>query len=1858
MNKKFSLFLIASLILIGGLVGAVNAEAACTLTSIDAPANLSYISGASYDVTISVGGSDTCGTDGAVFTGYYLFDSDDDGDFSDEGSYQQFGQISPALDSTSYVIDWNTTARTEGDNTRYKIRVVASGGASPVTLTPAITYGIDNTAPVILSAETLDAVTVDGAIDTIRVTFTEGIGMDQTNTDITGWYITANDGENAYTINSINWINSTSMNIVFGFEGTHTTSKTPQVGYDGSGTSDDVAGNEVTTTSIANATDMAAPYVVITAPLTTERVTSADTVSFTSSELTAAQCSTDNIAWEACTSGVYAFSDNAEFVALGEEVTFTLYVKDTDGGANVGTDSEADLVKDTTAPTLDSSVWSDVSGDKAIGATDTILFTFSEEMDSSTITAANVVARLAGAKTFGTTGNGMGISWNGAETELTVTLGTDSDIADGDAFDPAGTVTDTAGNADNTVAAPTVEDNLGPVIAEDTVVPTPTNDTLPPYTFTSTEAGASVAYGGLCTHGSIDTAVAGDNVLDFQTNHAGDPLGAANYNNCTITVTDAAGNASNVLNVTAFVIEVTPPTLLTAAWTDNDGSTSINAGDEILFTFSEAINQTTITDVNIDTALPLVGVGTTYGTTPTLSWNAEELTVTLGVGADIADGDAVDPAVTVLDLAGNADATAGGGPTIEDNLGPVIAEDTVVPTPTNDTLPPYTFTSTEAGASVAYGGLCTHGSIDTAVAGDNALDFQTNHAGDPLGAANYNNCTITVTDAAGNASNVLNVTAFVIDLTGPTVNITAPVGADEVNATKVITFTDTELTDAECSVDNAAWTNCTTGVTTLGDISEFAGLAEGAFTLYLRDTDSAGNPGTDNEALIIKDTLAPTGYSIGIVQAYVNNANKAVTSFTFAGAEVGSTYNYSISTTGAGGPVTSSGVVGAADETIAGIDVTGLGDGTLTYSVTLTDVAGNLGDAVTDTVVKDVANPASAVTIANALYGSTTYVANTVNGTASDVGGTGVSSVTITIQEGAGDYWTGTDWGVSTPLPVVGTDTWTYNSGTAITHTDTLVYTVTPTATDTAGNSVAGTADTYTWDGTVPTISNYNSNKADGSYKAGVVIDVDVTFSEAVTTASPITLTLDSGGTCVIASVSNSSTATCDYTVGAGHTSADLTVSNFSAAGAVVDQSGNIMVSFTPTGNNLAANKAFIIDTTAPGVSMGTEPGTKAVAWNQNTTVTDTNMAGIVYAWTATLEPYTVTFGTAAAEDTTISAGGIGYYTVQLTATDLAGNVGTGTVSFTWTSTNVPISSYSPINGATGVAIAAGDATITFGGSENITLIDATKVTIVKDSDGSDVANGAVSVSGASKILLVPHDALANSTVYRINILAGAIRDATGHINSDGVSYFTTVAATGDTTSPTLTTITPATVQTTGSVSPIVFAFADETAFDATASNNVVQFTMDGATVAGVPVVSGAGNTVLTITYTNAALGVGVHNFNVRVKDLAGNWTTDSAVISVVATPAADQTSPVSVSMAPLTVKTNGDAMNVQFVFSDTGFTGASGDIAEFSMDGAPIAGAIVWATPLLTINYTTGTWTTGTHNFTIKVVDATGNWISKSLAVDVVAAGATDATIPTIEDYGPDDDATSVAVDSYISVLFSEVMDSDTCLNTNVHLWKTSGDDTEININDVECSSTFTLDGVEKTAMYVTPTSDLLNGEIYSLVIDNTVTDWYGNPFAGLAVGTYSFTTVSEATEPDAGLTVDTMLTNTGVTNGLWDEEDGSAGDAYEWVFGVTLPNDEGLFALQFSDWTNGLDIDTGVMRYWSEQVEAGDPGSATNPVLITAADTYPTNISIGEDSSDLWENGGEAGLQTNIHVQLQIPSATPAGSHSTSFRIRSVAP
>ena len=118
-----------------------------------------------------------------------------------------------------------------------------------------------------------------------------------------------------------------------------------------------------------------------------------------------------------------------------------------------------------------------------------------------------------------------------------------------------GTGTDTGGETDTTA----------PVIVEVTAVTTPTNDSTPDYTFSSTKDG-TISYGGSCSS-STTNAISGNNTITLNA------LSDATYSNCTIKVTDADGNVSNTLTIPTFTVQtiftLSAPDNFTASGTSN-----------------------------------------------------------------------------------------------------------------------------------------------------------------------------------------------------------------------------------------------------------------------------------------------------------------------------------------------------------------------------------------------------------------------------------------------------------------------------------------------------------------------------------------------------------------------------------------------------------------------------------------------------------------------------------------------------------------------------------------------------------------------------------------------------------------------------------------------------------------------------------------------------------------------------------------------------------------------------------------------------------------------------------------------------------------------------------------------------------------------------------------------------------------------------------------------------------------------------------------------------------------------------------------------------------------------------------------
>ncbi|MBN3518964.1 gliding motility-associated C-terminal domain-containing protein [Algoriphagus lutimaris] len=251
--------------------------------------------------------------------------------------------------------------------------------------------------------------------------------------------------------------------------------------------------------------------------------------------------------------------------------------------------------------------------------------------------------------------------------------------------------------------------------------------------------------------------------------------------------------------------------------------------------------------------------------------------------------------------------------------------------------------------------------------------------------------------------------------------------------------------------------------------SQFDGIEEGNETIIIdMGTPTNATEGTPNQVtitIIDEDATPPTGYSVSIDQSVINSVNETAASFTFAGAEVGAIYNYEFTSSGGGTAVSGSGTIATASDQITGIDLSGLGDGLITLSVSLEDGFGNVGSPATDTKNKDTVVPAG-YAVAIDLLGESQI--NVINETIIEFTGTG-------LEVGATLNYSFTSNGGGTPVSgteVVSTANQTFNNGGAgydlLGLSDGIV-TLTIYLVDPAGNQGANASNTADKDSNPPT---------------------------------------------------------------------------------------------------------------------------------------------------------------------------------------------------------------------------------------------------------------------------------------------------------------------------------------------------------------------------------------------------------------------------------------------------------------------------------------------------------------------------------------------------------------------------------------------------------------------------------------------------------------------------------------------------------------------------------------------------------------------------------------------------------------------
>lgn len=129
-------------------------------------------------------------------------------------------------------------------------------------------------------------------------------------------------------------------------------------------------------------------------------------------------------------------------------------------------------------------------------------------------------------------------------------------------------------------------------------------------------------------------------------------------------------------------------------------------------------------------------------------------------------------------------------------------------------------------------------------------------------------------------------------------------------------------------------------------------------------------------------------------------------------------------------------------------------------------------------------------------------------------------------------------------------------------------------------NTLAENADVVI-DANGPQVSSITSDTPDGTYTEGQIINIQVTFTEPISTTGSATLSFTSGGTSATASAVDGDTATFSYTVGSGEATSDLDVTGINDYYVIADVAGNVMGAETLPVNpsyTLAGTKNIVIE--------------------------------------------------------------------------------------------------------------------------------------------------------------------------------------------------------------------------------------------------------------------------------------------------------------------------------------------------------------------------------------------------------------------------------------------------------------------------------------------------------------------------------------------------------------------------------------------------------------------------------------------------------------------------------------------------------
>ena len=559
-----------------------------------------------------------------------------------------------------------------------------------------------------------------------------------------------------------------------------------------------------------------------------------------------------------------------------------------------------------------------------------------------------------------------------------------------------------------------------------------------------------------------------------------------------------------------------------------------------------------------------------------------------------------------------------------------------------------------------------------------------------------------------------------------------------------------------------------------------------------------------------------------------------------------------------------------------------------------------------------------------------------------------------------------------------------------------------------------------------PSVTMITSSTANGSYKVGDTISIQVAFDNAVTVTGTPQLTLATGGAgraVNYASGSATNTLTFSYTVQAGDSSSDLDLFSTGAltlnGGSIVQTSGgsaaNLALPTPGTAGSLGANKALVIDGVAPTVTITSNVATLKAGETATITFTFSENPGASFTWDGSAGDVVVTGGTLGA----ISGAGLtrtatftptastNSGTASITVTggsyaDTVGNLGgagaTPALTFDTLAPSAPSTPALDSGSDSGTNTSdriTNDTTPTFSGSA-----EAGATVRLYDTDGTTLLGTTTADGGGA--WTITSSAL-GAGAHSVSVKAS---DAAGNTSAASATQSVTIM----TAAPSVTITSNVATVKAGDTATITFTFSSDPGASFTWDGSSGDVAVTGGTLSAI---SGSGLT-RTATFTPAAATDGVAASitvtGASYQDVAGNnggaGVTPALLVDTIAL--APAIAGAHAGSDSGTSSSDGISSVATPVITGQAENGAA--VRLYDSDGTTLLGSTT-ANGAGNWSITASTLTEGAHTLTAKQTDVAGNVSGASAAytykVDTTAPSAVALSATTVALAGATNGAT-----------------------------------------------------------------------------------------------------------------------------------------------------------------------------------------------------------------------------------------------------------